>query len=132
MGQIHKAGALIFRDKKLLIVKPKEKTYFISPGGKYGPGESAEDCLKRELKEELSVDLATFNHYKTYDIKKAAHSDDTLLLEFYIVEVLGHLKPCLEIECLEWLSRADFFNKKFNLAPSYDICVPDFIEDGLL
>ena len=64
MNTIRKAGALIFKDKKLLIVKPHRRDYYISPGGKYEEGESAEECLRRELMEELQVELESFKHYK--------------------------------------------------------------------
>jgi hypothetical protein len=32
---IHKAGALIIKDKKLMIVRPIGKAFFVNPGGKY-------------------------------------------------------------------------------------------------
>ena len=132
MGEIKKAGALIFKDKKFLIVRPHDRPYFINPGGKYGQGESSQDCLKRELKEELQVEVISTKHYKNYDIEKAAHSDNQLALELYIVEIDGEPKPSAEIGEIEWLSKADFKNKKFNLAPSFYKFVPDLIKDGLL
>jgi len=132
IGIIKKAGALIFKGGKVLIVKPKERPYFISPGGKYEEDENAEDCLRRELKEELQVELVSAKHYKNYNIDKAAHSDNQLKLEFYIVEIAGDPKPSAEIGEIEWLSEEDFVNKKFNLAPSFVEFVPDLIRDGLL
>ncbi len=132
METIRKAGALIFNGKKILIVKSKGKPYFISPGGKYEEGETAGDCLQRELQEELQVQLVSFSHYKTYYFQKAAHSDSPLLIELYIVKVRGDFKISSEIEAMEWFSKKDFDNKNFNLAPSYDTFVPDFIVDGLL
>lgn len=132
MEKIKKAGALIINNKKLLIVRPKEKLYFINPGGKYEGNESAEDCLGRELKEELQISLASFKHYKTYDISKAAHSNYPLLLELYLVEFKGNITPSSEIEVIEWLSQEDFKNRKYNLAPSFYKYIPDLINDGLL
>lgn len=131
MNKIKKAGALIFKDKKFLIVKPKDKPFWINPGGKYKEGEDTTACLKRELKEELGVELVSCDYYKTYKIEKAAHSDFPLSLELYIVEIKGDLKLQLEIEEITWLSRDDFENKRFNLAPSFYKYVPDLINDGL-
>lgn len=131
-GNIKKAGALIFKDNKFLIVKPNDRPYFINPGGKYEKGESAEDCLRRELKEELQVEVVSMKHYKNYEIDKAAHSDNKLTLELYIVEIKGEPKPSAEIGELVWLSKEDFNSKKFNLAPSFSKIVPDLIKDGLL
>jgi len=131
MNKIKKAGALIFRDKKFLIVKPHGKPFYINPGGKYGEGESAVDCLRRELKEELGIEMISCKHYKTYEIEKAAHSNLPLSLELYIVEIKGEMKPSSEIEKLAWLNKEDFENKKFNLAPSFSKYIPDLINDGL-
>lgn len=132
MGTIKKVGAFIFKDGKFLIVRPKERPYFITPGGKYEEDENAEDCLRRELKEELQVEVVSVKHYKDYNIEKAAHSDNQLMLELYIIEINGEPKPSAEIGEIEWLSEADFKNKKFNLAPSFNKFVPDLIKDGLL
>ncbi len=132
MYKIRKAGAVVLKDRKMLIVKPKGKEYYITPGGKYDAGESAEECLRRELKEELDTDLVSFSHYKTYEFEKAAHSDFPLSLEWYIVELKNPPTPSSEIEILDWLSREDFLTKKFNLAPSFEASVPDLIKDNLL
>jgi 8-oxo-dGTP pyrophosphatase MutT (NUDIX family) len=132
MKKIIKAGALIFGEKKFLIVRPKGKPYFINPGGKYEEGESALDCIKRELKEELGVDVVSSDYYKTYEIKEAAHSGLPLSLELYKVTISGDIKPLSEIEELRWLSKEDFDKKVFNLAPSFYSFVPDLIKDKLL
>jgi len=132
MNKVKKAGALIFRDKSFLIVKPKNKPYFINPGGKYEGSESTLDCLKRELKEELGVEILSYNHYNTYNIPEAVHSGLPLSLELYKVEISGDIKPLSEIEETQWLSKEEFNSKKFNLAPSFNIFVPDLIKDELL
>ncbi len=132
MADIHKAGAIILKDKKFLIVKPHGKPSFITPGGKYEKGETAEGCLKRELMEELRVQMKSFKHYKDYYFEKAAHSDHSLSLELYIVEIEGRPKASSEIEKLEWLGKEDFESKKFEVAQSFNTTVPDLIKDGLL
>lgn len=132
MDKIKKAGALIFKDKKFLIVKPREKPFWINPGGKYKEGENAVDCLRRELKEEVGVEVVSCKYYKTYEIEKASHSDFPLSLELYIVEIKGEIKPSSEIKDMAWLSKEDFENKEYNLAPSFSKYVPDLINDGLL
>ena len=105
---IRKAAALIIKDKKLLIVKPKDKPYYINPGGKYEQGETAEQCLKRELLEELQINFISFKYYKTYNFEKAAHADVPLVLELYFVDIVGNIAPFSEIEKVDWLSREDF------------------------
>lgn len=132
MPIIRKAGALIIKNKKLLIVKPKGKPYYINPGGKYEQKEDAEACLKREIKEELTSDVSSLKHYKTYKFERAAHSNFPLILELFFVEIVGETVASSEIEKIEWLTKEDFFNKKYNVAPSFFTYIPDLIKDGLL
>jgi 8-oxo-dGTP diphosphatase len=132
MNQIHKAGAIIISERKMMIVRPKERPYFLSPGGKYEGSETAEECLRRELREELSVKMKSFKPYKTYDIGKAATSNLPLKLELYLVEIDGIPKPSSEIEIIAWISKEDFMAKKYSLAPSFDKVIPELIKEGLL
>jgi 8-oxo-dGTP diphosphatase len=61
-GHIHVACAIIERDGLVLAAQRKEgmrmalKWEF--PGGKIDPGESPEECMKRELVEELGITVA--------------------------------------------------------------------------
>jgi len=132
MKPIMKAGALIFQNKKLLITKSFKKPFYINPGGKYEEGETPNMCLERELKEELQVGITSCKHYKTYEIQKAAHSDNPLILELYVVTINGSPIPSAEIEKIDWLTKRDFEQKKYNLAPSFYEYVPDLIKDNLL
>lgn len=53
------AAGAVLRDSKLLVArrKPGESLegFWELPGGKFEPGETAEQCLQRELAEELSL-----------------------------------------------------------------------------
>ena len=51
--------ALIERDGKLLVLKTEasDKVYYVLPGGKIEYGESSEEALKREIKEEISCSI---------------------------------------------------------------------------
>lgn len=53
------AGIIIDRDRILICQRPRSDPYGLQwefPGGKVQPGESLQDCLRRELAEELSID----------------------------------------------------------------------------
>ena len=132
MTQIKKAGALIIKNNRLMIVKPHKRPFFINPGGQYEHKETAKDCLARELKEELGINLISYSYYKSYNIIKAAHNKYPILLELYFVDYEGEPKPLSEIKEIEWLSVDDFTSNKFNLAPSFYDYVPDLIRDSYL
>jgi 8-oxo-dGTP diphosphatase len=54
-------GAII-RDDHILLIRHKElatgRTYWLFPGGGLDEGESPEDCVRREMKEETGLDVA--------------------------------------------------------------------------
>ena len=54
------AAAVIEKDSKVLIARRREKDtlggLWEFPGGKVEPGETTEECLKRELKEEFDIE----------------------------------------------------------------------------
>ncbi|MBL7049869.1 MAG: (deoxy)nucleoside triphosphate pyrophosphohydrolase [Nitrospira sp.] len=71
MKQIEIVAAIIFCSDRILCVQRNSDTYpYISmkyefPGGKIDTGETKEAALKRELKEELNIDIEIFSEYMT-------------------------------------------------------------------
>ena len=61
MRAIDVAAALVFRDGKLLVTQRYAQAHLGGlwefPGGKREPTESFEDCLVRELREELGIEV---------------------------------------------------------------------------
>lgn len=127
MGKIRKAGALIFCDRRLLIVKPYKSDFFINPGGKFVGNETAEQCLTRELQEELNIQMSSFSFFKTYEFATAANTNVPLSLELYSVTFEGTPEASAEIETFHWLSKRDFEDKTYKLAPSFSIFSPDLV-----
>lgn len=129
-----RVGAFIIQDKKLLLVSGQNIPIFWSPGGKIDEGESLEDCLRRELLEELQVGIKSLKFYDHIKIEAAKFGDVNFNPSdnhYYLVEVSGEIKPSSEIDIIRWFSKEDI--KDPMLQPAYrDIIFPKLIKDGLI
>lgn len=54
---IYWAGILVIKDRKVLMVREVGKSFFALPGGSREDQEATIETLKREIKEEISVEL---------------------------------------------------------------------------
>ena len=67
------SGCIIRSGKKVLFLQRKPKNYgetvWAIPAGKIEQGESPEQALKREVKEETDLDLENFYQLKKYEIR---------------------------------------------------------------
>jgi 8-oxo-dGTP diphosphatase len=79
------------------------------PGGKCNAGESLEDCLARELREELAVDAAVGDELlaTTHD-----YDDRHVELHFFRCTIQGQPMPQLGQE-MQWIARADLPRLEF-------------------
>jgi 8-oxo-dGTP diphosphatase len=60
------AAAAIVREGCLLLVSKNAAPHvFYLPGGKPDPGEAIEDCVRRELREELGVEALSLEFHQT-------------------------------------------------------------------
>jgi 8-oxo-dGTP diphosphatase len=83
------------------------------PGGKVEPGESPEDCLKRELFEELGVD-ATVSQFFMESVHQ--YNKGTIrLLAYFISDVIGDYIPTAHEE-IQWVEIEDLLD--YDLAPA--------------
>jgi mutator protein MutT len=73
------------------------------PGGKLEPGEGDEDGLKREMREELDVEIAVTGHLLTVTHE---YPDRVVELRFYMCRLLGAPAPQLGQQ-MRWASRAE-------------------------
>ena len=103
------AAALIFQDGKLLATKRGDSPYpyvahkFEFPGGKIELNERGEDAVKREMKEELDMDVCVGNLYAsdTYE-----YPDFIITLWVYECEMLSAF-TLKEHESFRWMSPAE-------------------------
>ena len=86
------------------------KDWWEFPGGKMEEGESPEEALCREIKEELSAEIQIdrFLHTVEYDYPKFH-----LTMHCYICSLLGDALHLNEHESARWLTRDDIYSVKW-------------------
>ncbi len=127
----HKIAAIILKDKKFLAVKELDTEFLITPGGKVEKNETPEETLRRELKEELNVDLISMNFFEIFKDKVYQNNDD-LILETYFADVKGMPEPNSEIEKLFWVD-SRFNNKEVELSiPIKKHIIPKLLDMNLI
>ncbi len=107
---IDKLAWVHLQDRKALFVRSKGKDVFYNPGGKREAGESDQQALVREIKEELKVDLLPDSIVYLDTFAAQAHGKPAgtkVEIKCYSADFEGELKPGAEIEELAWLDSTD-------------------------
>lgn len=102
------AAVVIEDDRVLLVSKAAAPDVFYLPGGKPEPGESAEECVRRELREELGVQLASLAFHETVRAP-AALEGVPMTMEVFRVELIGQPAAGAEIAAIAWYQRGKPF-----------------------
>lgn len=124
--------AIIIQNHKLLLLKGKNHTELWEPGGKVELNESDEECLRRELMEEINTEIISFKHFGDYPSESFYHKDENILNKIYLVEIKNEPRPTHEIESIVWYSKDDFYNKKYHMIPVIENkIIPDLIKRGM-
>jgi 8-oxo-dGTP diphosphatase len=126
---VNKIAAIILKNKKFLCVKEQDLDVLITPGGKQESKENDEETLKRELKEELNVDLISMKFLRTFKDKVYQNNDD-LILKAYFANISGVPKPTSEIEKMFWVN-SKFKEIKLSTAIEKQI-IPTLLNMGLI
>lgn len=130
---IRKAALLLFKDDKVLLARSKKNAeVFYMLGGKFEPGESDEECLRREVMEEIGCEIVPGSLEFLHEFEAVPHGkgkEDILLVErVYKGKIIGepvaqsevaeiryfdtsidkkHLTPMSE-QILGWLKQRDY------------------------
>ncbi|PFJ96341.1 8-oxo-dGTP diphosphatase MutT [Priestia megaterium] len=113
-----KVVAAIIKDKnRLLIAKRHSKDPLAGkwefPGGKIEPDETPEECLVREIREELRVEVEIGSFY---DDNVYGSKDQAIHLLFYWAEIInGEVIPIVHDD-VKWITINELAN--FNFVPA--------------
>jgi 8-oxo-dGTP pyrophosphatase MutT (NUDIX family) len=95
---------------RILSSRSRGKNIYYLPGGKREAGESDDACLRREIREELAVDLKldTLRRIGVFEAQAHGHPEGVKIrMSCYDAEYEGSLRASAEIAEFVWLSYAD-------------------------
>lgn len=104
MKTINVVAAVIFKDGKVFATQRgygEFKDGWEFPGGKVEPGESPEDALRREIREELEVEVSVGNLIDTIEYDYPAFH---LSMKCFACTIAGGSLHLLEHEAAKWLT----------------------------
>jgi len=130
--EIHKIIAVVIKDNEFLMVRKKGKDIWTSLGGKPESGETEEQALRREIKEELGCEADVIR--KLGDFTDKAIFDDAMVrLSAYLVDLHGELRISdPELEEFMFVPK-DYRAKGVKLPPSIENqIIPFCVHERLL
>ncbi|MBS0016961.1 MAG: 8-oxo-dGTP diphosphatase MutT [Arthrospira sp. SH-MAG29] len=74
------------------------------PGGKIEPGETVQDCIRREISEEIGIAIAVQDHLITVE---HSYNDFRITLEAYNCTHLYGVPQTLECQEIRWVTLAE-------------------------
>ncbi len=112
-------GLLINDNKEILVLDETRNGFHFTkfPGGGLEWGEGIKDCLKREFKEELGVQVQVNELYYLTEnfIQSAFNSDDQLISIYFFVSILENenIGTLSENEVPRWISLSNIHEDCF-------------------
>ena len=115
MVKPHAVVAFLRRGERFLVVKRSAELigagYWTPPSGRIEPGESEQAALRREMREELGIDVMPLRKIWECDA-----DDIDIRLHWWAADFAGELRPePAEVEETRWVTPAEFLE----LEPTY-------------
>jgi 8-oxo-dGTP diphosphatase len=111
---IDKLAWIYIKDRKILSTRSKNNDTYYIPGGKRIGGESDQEALMREIKEELSIELVaeTIEYVGTFEAQAHGKPKGTIVrMTCYKSDFTGEIKADNEIEEIIWLTHGSEVKK---------------------
>lgn len=111
------SAALIFRAGKLLITQRHQHSHLGGlwefPGGKREAGETYEQCLIREIREELGVEISVGELFEEISHD---YPEKSVRLKFFICKLISGEPQPLDCAAVKWITAAELDAHKFPAA----------------
>ncbi|WP_112270965.1 NUDIX hydrolase [Lentzea terrae] len=115
---------------RLLVVRSRNKKAFYLPGGKIEPGESPADALRREVKEELGIELERPVVLKRYVAPAYGEGEGAMVdMTCFTARLQGTPRPTSEIAELTYVNR-DEYRSHVETAPAIHEVLADLVASG--
>ncbi|WP_294904529.1 NUDIX hydrolase [Tatumella sp. UBA2305] len=104
------AAVITDKQQRMLLVRKKNTRYFMQPGGKIEPQESAQIAVIRELQEELGVSLEASQLKPMGEFTDIAANEPGYIVQatlFRHEQPLSEVAAAAEIEEVRWVSREE-------------------------
>jgi len=112
--QIEVAAAIIFKHQEILISQRDEGShlsgYWEFPGGKRENDETLEDCLLREVREELNVEIAVEGFFERVNYE---YPETVVRLQFYRCRYLRGEVKALGCRQFKWVPLREISGYQF-------------------
>lgn len=112
------AAGIVCRNGRIMLCQRKdsgpEALKWEFPGGKLEPGETPEQALARELREELDIDARVG---RIYDARLTRYPGRDVLLLFYRCELVSGEPRCVDCSAVRW--------EEPTRLPEYDLAPAD-------
>jgi 8-oxo-dGTP diphosphatase len=127
-SQIEVAAGLVFRNGELLITQRPADTHLGGlwefPGGKREPTETFEQCLRRELMEELGIEIEVGRLLESI---LHEYPEKIVLLKFFRCVWRRNEPQNLDCPAFQWIRREDLGSYEF---PAADARLLDMLRDA--
>lgn len=107
-------AAAMVRNGRILIAQREAGSHmgllWEFPGGKLEPDETPEECIVREIKEELDMEIEVLDIYKAVKFK---YEEKDIMLLCYLCKLLKGEGKTLECNDFRWVKRDELTNFEF-------------------